>query len=74
MNNTSQNLSIFLRVSLKVKRADYKVISTKKRLTNTVLNVDNKKKAESTIVKYVGVTDSKLNFDEAVKEIHQRMT
>ena len=57
-----------------VKKAEYKVFSTRKRLTNTVLNIDNEKKAESTFVKYVGVIDSKLNFDEAVKEIHQRMT
>ena len=50
------------------------MFSTRKRLTNTVLNVDNERIAESNSVKYLGVIfDSKLKFDGEVKKILQRM-
>ena len=50
------------------------MFSTRKRLTNTVLNVDNERIAESNSVKYIGVIiDSKLKFDGEVKKILQRM-
>ena len=50
------------------------MFSTRKRLTNTVLNVDNERIAESNSVKYLGVIiDSKLKFDGEVKKIPQRM-
>ena len=43
-------------------------------LTNTVLNIDNERLAESNIVKYLGVIiDSKLKFDGEVKKVLQRM-
>ena len=55
-------------------KTEYIVFSTRKRLTNTVLNVDNKRIAESNSVKYLGVIiDSKLKFDGEVKKILQRM-
>ena len=47
---------------------------TRKRLTNTVLNVENGRVAESNSVKYLGVIiDSKLKFDGEVKKILQRL-
>ena len=50
------------------------MFSTRKRLTNTVLNVDNERIAEANSVKYLGVIiDSKLKFDGEVKKILQRM-
>ena len=50
------------------------VFSTRKKLKNTVLNVDNKKIAESNSVKYLGVIiDSKLKTDGKVKKIFQKM-
>ena len=50
------------------------VFSTRKRLTNTVLNVDNERIAESNSVQYLGVIiDNKLKFDGEVKKILQRM-
>ena len=50
------------------------MFSTRKRLTNTVLKVDNERIAESNCVKYLGVIiDSKLKFDGEVKKILQRM-
>ena len=49
------------------------MFSTRKRLTNTVLNVDNERIAESNSVKYLGVIiDSKLKYDGEVKKIRQR--
>ena len=55
-------------------KTEYIVFSTRKRLTNTVLNVDNERIAESNSVKYLGVIiDSKLKFDGEVKKILQRM-
>ena len=55
-------------------KTEYIVFSTRKRLTNTVLNVDNGRIAESNSVKYLRVIiDSKLKFDGEVKKILQRM-
>ena len=54
-------------------KTEYIVFSTRKRLSNTVLNVYKEKIAESNTVKYLGVIiDSQLKFDE-VKNILQRM-
>ena len=53
---------------------EYIVLSTRKRLTNTVLNVENERIAESNSEKYLGVIiDSKLKFGGEVKKILQRM-
>ena len=50
-------------------KTEYIVFSTRKRLTNTVLNVDKEKIAESNSVKYLGVIIySKLKFDGQVKQ------
>ena len=50
------------------------MFSTRKRLSHTVLNVDNERIAESNSVKYLGVIiDSKLKFGGEVKKILQRM-
>ena len=55
-------------------KTEYIVFSTRKRLTNTVLNIDNERIAESNSVKYLGVIiDSKLKFAGEVKKILQRM-
>ena len=49
------------------------MFSARERLTNTVLNTDNERIAESNSVKYLGVIiDRKLKFNE-VKKILQRM-
>ena len=76
LNITSQKLSIFLPKSQLVvneQKTEYIVFSTRKRLSNTVLNVDKEKIAESNSVKYLGVIIySQLKFDE-VKNILQRM-
>ena len=77
LNITSQKLSIFFAKSqlmAKKQKLEYIVFSTRKRLTNTVLNIDNERIAESNSVKYPGVIiDSKLKFDGEVKKILQRM-
>ena len=50
------------------------MFSTRKRLANTVLNVDNERIAESNNVKYLGVIiESNLKFEEEVTKIIQRM-
>ena len=50
------------------------MFSTRKRFTNTVLNVDNERIAESNGVKYLGVIiDSQLKFVGEVKKILHRM-
>ena len=50
------------------------MFSTRKRLTNTVLNNDHERIAESNNVQYLGVIiDSKLKFDGEMKKILQRM-
>ena len=50
------------------------MFSTRKSLTNSVLNVDNERIAESNSVKCLGlIIDSKLKFDGEVKKILQRM-
>ena len=55
-------------------KTEYFVFSTRKRLTKTVLNVENKKIAQSNSVKYLGVIiDSKQKFDREVKKLLQRM-
>ena len=55
-------------------KTEYIVFSTRKRLTNIVLNVDNEKIAESNSVKYFGViTDSKLKFDGELKKNLKKM-
>ena len=49
------------------------MFSTKRRLTNTVLNIDNERIVESNSVKYVGVIiDSELQFDGEVEKLLQR--
>ena len=77
LNITSQKLLTFFAKSQLVvtkQKTEYIVLSTRKRFTNTVLNVDNKRIAESNSVKYLGVIiDSKLKFDGEVKKILQRM-
>ena len=55
-------------------KTEYIVFSTRKKLTNTVLNVENERVAESNSVKYLGVIiDKKLIFDGEVKKILQRL-
>ena len=74
--NISKIIDFFAKSQLVVnkQKTEYIVLSTRKRLTNTVLNVDNEKIAESKSVKYLGVIiDSKLKFDGEVKKILQRM-
>ena len=76
LNKTSQKLLIFCKVPVIGEQTKNRIFlfSTRKRLTNTVLNVDNERIAESNSVKYLGViTDSKLKFDRKVKKILQRM-
>ena len=72
---TSKIIDFFAKSPLVVnKKTGYTVFSTRKRLTTTVLNVDNERIAESNSVKYLGVIiDSKLKFDGEVKKILQRM-
>ena len=72
LNITSQKLSIFskLPVSGEQTKTENIAFSTRNRLTNTVLNVDNEKIAESNSVKYLGViNDSKQKFDGKLKKI-----
>ena len=55
-------------------KTEHILFSIRKRLTNTVLNIDNERIAESNSVKYLGVIiDSKLKYDGEVKKIFQRM-
>ena len=75
-HNISKIIDFFAKSQLVVnkQKTEYIVFSTRKRLTNTVLNVDNERIAESISVKYLGVIiDSKLKFDGEVKKILQRM-
>ena len=75
-HNISRIIDFFAKSQLVVnkQKTEYIVFSTRKRLTNTVLNVDNEGIAESNSVKYLGVIiDSKLKFDGEVKKILQRM-
>ena len=75
-HNISKIIYFFAKSQLEVnkQKTEYIVFSTRKRLTNTVLNVDNERIAESNSVKYLGVIiDSKLKFDGEVKKILQRM-
>ena len=78
LNITSQKSLIFFAKSqllVNKQKTEYMVFKTRKRLTNTVLNVDNERIAESNSVKYLGVIiDSKLKFDREVKKILQRMS
>ena len=63
LNITSQKFLMFLQSQIcgEQTKTAYIVFSTRKRLTNTVLIVDNERIAESNSVKYLGVTiDSKL--------------
>ena len=69
-HNISKIIDFFEKSQLVVKKqkTEYIVFSTRKRLRNTVLNIDNGRKAESNSVKYPGVIiDSK--FDGEVKKI-----
>ena len=55
-------------------KTEYIVLSTRKRLTNTVLNVDNERIAESNSVKYLGaIIDTKLKFNGELEKILQSM-
>ena len=70
-HNISKIIDFFAKSQLVVnkQKTEYIVFSTKKRVTNTVLNVDNEKIAESTSAKYLGVViDSKLKSDGEVKD------
>ena len=59
---------------MNTQKTEYNVFSIKKRLTNTVLNVDNERIAESNSVKYLGlIIDSKLKFVGELKKILQRL-
>ena len=50
-------------------KKEYIVFSTRKRLKDTILNVDNEKIAESNSMKYLGViNDNNLNFDGEMKK------
>ena len=74
-HNISKIIDFFAKSQLVVnnQKTEYIVFSTRKRLTNTVLNVENERIAESNSVKYLGVIiDSKLKFD-GVKKKFQRM-
>ena len=74
-HDISKIIDFFAKSQLVVnkQKTEYIVFSTRKRLTNTVLNVDNERIAESNSVKYLGVIiDSKLKFDGEGK-ILQRM-
>ena len=69
--NISKTIDFFAKAQLVVneQKTEYIVLSSRKRLSNTVLNV-----AESNTVKYLGVIiDSELNIDGKVKKILQRM-
>ena len=75
-HNIPKIIDFFAKSQLMVnkQKTEYIVFSTRKRLTNFVLNIDNKRIAESNSVKYLGVIiDSKLKFDGEVKTILQRM-
>ena len=75
-HSISKTIDFFAKFKLVVikQKTEYIVFSTRKRLTNTFLNVDNEKIGESNIVKYLGVIiDSKLKFDGEEKKIIQRM-
>ena len=75
-HNISKIIDFFAKSQLVVnkQKTEYIVFSTRKSLTNTVLNVDNERIAESNSVKYLGVIiDSKLKFDGELKKILQRM-
>ena len=75
-HNISKIIDFFAKSQLVVnkQKTEYIVFSTRKRLTNTVLNVENERIAESNSVKYLAVIfDSKLKFDGEVKKILQRM-
>ena len=74
--NISKIIDCFAKSQLVVnkQKTEYIVFSTRKRLTNTVLNIDNERIAESNSMKYLGIIiDSKLKFDGEVKKILQRM-
>ena len=74
VHNTSKIIDFFAKSQLVVnkQKTEYIVFSTRKRLTNTVLNVDNERIAESNSMKYLGVIiDSKLKFGGEVKKILQ---
>ena len=69
-HNISKIIDFFGKSQLVVnkRKTEYIEFSTRKRLKNTVLKVDNEKIAESNSVKYLGVIiDSKLKFDESEK-------
>ena len=73
-HNISKVIDCKVPVSSEQTKTEYIVFSTRKRLTNNVLNVDNEIIAESNSVKYLGVIiDSKLKFDGEVKKILQIM-
>ena len=75
-HNISKIIDFFAKSLLVVnkQKTEYIVFSTRKRLTNTVLNVDNERIAESNSVKYLGVIiDCELKFDGEVKKILRRM-
>ena len=66
-----KNYRFFAKSQLVVtkEKTEYIVFSTRKRLNDTILNVDNEKIAESNSMKYLGlIVDNKLNFDGEVKK------
>ena len=75
LEHISKIIDFFAKSQLVVnkQKTEYIVFSTRKRLTNTLLNFDNERIAESNSVKYLGVIiDSKIKFDGEVKKILQR--
>ena len=73
-HNISKIIDFFSKSQLMVnkQKTEYIVVSIRKRLTNTVSNIENERIAESNCVKYLGVIiDSKLKFDGEAKKIQR---
>ena len=68
-HNIPKIIDVFAKSQLMVnkQKTEYIVFSTRKRLTKSVLNIDNEQIAESNSVKYPGVVDSKLKSEGEVK-------
>ena len=74
MKNFYVEVLLILKLVVNKQKTDYIVFSTRKRSTNTVLNVENEKIAESNYVKYRGaIIDSKLQFEKEAKRILPRI-
>ena len=78
LNITSQKILLLCKVPVSGEQTKNKIYCVQHpeeiKLTNTILNADNEKIAESNSEKYLGIIiDSKLKFDGEVKKILQRM-